>query len=275
MNNMKTNSLARHCWAGLFLTAAFFAANRGNNLSAAPVVVETDVPNILPLTVDLDGKLVVSATKKLATLPEIQRYLKDQFDFFKRDSGEQAAKDMAVVVRGDNRTNFEHIYRVMRAAKEAGFTNVQLRANRNQPKENDKQPMRKAVSPEEHALPRPDEPIEFCLRINVVGADGKKDGTIESMSWRKKGNKVETAEPIKRIDPGKQDEKDEQFKNLDEQMYGLVVKLKQHQSKEGDKQPTIKIECPRELKYTELVRVMDLMKKMKFQNVGVVQIPKG
>jgi biopolymer transport protein ExbD len=37
---------------------------------------------------------------------------------------------MAVVVRGDKGANFEHIYRVMRAAKDAGFTNVLLRANR-------------------------------------------------------------------------------------------------------------------------------------------------
>jgi biopolymer transport protein ExbD len=57
----------------------------------------------------------------------------DQYKFFKRDRGEQAAKDVAVVVRGDNRANFEHIYQVMRAAKEAGFTIVQLRANRQTP----------------------------------------------------------------------------------------------------------------------------------------------
>ena len=34
---------------------------------------------------------------------------------------------------------------------------------------------------------------------------------------------------------------------------------KEHQPKEDGKQPTIQIECPKKLKYSELLRVMDIM----------------
>ena len=63
------------------------------------------------------------------------------------------------------------------------------------------------------------------------------------------------------------------FPKLDPKLYGLVVKLREFQPKEGDKQPTIKIECDKKMKYSELLRVMDIFRKMKFQNVGVMPIP--
>ena len=71
---------------------------------------------------------------------------KDQYDLHKRDKGGQAVKKMVVVVRGDKRSNFRSIYQVMRAAKDAGFSSVQLRANRPPPAEN-LHPAPKTVDP--------------------------------------------------------------------------------------------------------------------------------
>ena len=92
---------------------------------------------------------------------------------------------------------------------------------------------------------------------------------------RKKGEKIDDAgsEFIPRVEPGDRNEKDDYFRSLNSLMYGLVVKLKQYQPKEGGKQPTIKIECPDKLKYSEVLRLLDVMRKMKFQNVGVVPVP--
>ena len=58
--------------------------------------------------------------------------MKDLYAFHKANKGD-SVKDMTIVVRGDRNATFDQIYRVMKAAREAGFTNVQLRAYR--PKE--------------------------------------------------------------------------------------------------------------------------------------------
>jgi biopolymer transport protein ExbD len=131
--------------------------------------------------------------------------------------------------------------------------------------------------PQEDKLDKP-ETDEYLLRVTLFergGNEGEMQGTMVELSWRKKGEKIEAAEPVARIDPGDRNEKDDYFRNLNSLMYGLVVKLKQYQPKEGGKQPTIKIECPNKLKYSEMLKVMDVMRKMKFQNVGVVPVPKG
>ena len=126
-----------------FLIVANFVLDQSNQDIKLPeattaVPIDTDVKNILALNIDQDGKLVLSESgkgddAKLDSEARIQRYMKDQYEFFKRDGGEQAVNKMAVVIRGDSRANFEHIYRVMRAAKDAGFVTVQLRANRHNP----------------------------------------------------------------------------------------------------------------------------------------------
>lgn len=123
-----------------------FFASEINSAAAASVPIDTNPKSVLALNVDRDGKLVVSDTEKLETPAQIQRYLKDQYDLHKRDMGEQAVKDMVVVVRGDNRTSFKSIYQVMKAAKEAGFSNIHLQANRPVPSE-DSQPAPKTVDP--------------------------------------------------------------------------------------------------------------------------------
>ena len=93
------------------------------------------------------------------------------------------------------------------------------------------------------------------------------------MKWRKKGENIDNAEMIIRTDPASKGEKDDYLKNLDRLMYGLVVKLNEYKPKEGGKQPTIKVECPAKLKYAEVLKVMDVMRHLKFKNVGLVPVP--
>ena len=121
-----------------FLIVANFVAEQSNQDIKLPeattaVPIDKEQKNVLALNVDQDGNLVLTDTDKLQSDVQITRYMIDQYDFYKRDRGEAAAKEVAVVVRGDNRANFEHIYRVMRAAKDAGFIIVQLRANTHTP----------------------------------------------------------------------------------------------------------------------------------------------
>ena len=121
-----------------FLIVANFVAEQSNQDIKLPeattaVPIDKETKNVLSLNVDKDGNLVLTETDKLESDVQITRYMLDQYDIYKRDRGEAAVKEMAVVVRGDNRANFEHIYRVMRSAKDAGFSNVQLRANRQSP----------------------------------------------------------------------------------------------------------------------------------------------
>ena len=120
-----------------FLIVANFVMEQSNQDIKLPeattaVPIDVDLKNVLAINVDLDGKLVVAENEKLESPTLIEGYMKLQYGFFVRDRGELAAKTVAVVVRGDNRANFEHIYRVMRAAKAAGFSIVQLRANKPQ-----------------------------------------------------------------------------------------------------------------------------------------------
>jgi biopolymer transport protein ExbD len=117
-----------------FLIVANFVVEQNNQDISLPVAttaipIDKDVKNILPLNVDKDGKLVISETDKRESEVTIRGYIKDQYDFMARNP-EIKVKDTFVVIRGDNRTDFQNIHRVMRAAKEAGFVNVQLRANR-------------------------------------------------------------------------------------------------------------------------------------------------
>ena len=52
-----------------------FMATEINSEASAFVPIGTDLPDILELNVDLEGKLVVSDKEKLETLVQIQRYL--------------------------------------------------------------------------------------------------------------------------------------------------------------------------------------------------------
>jgi biopolymer transport protein ExbD len=119
-----------------FLIVANFVVEQNNQDVQLPeattaVPIDKEQKNVLSLNVDQNGRLVLSPTEMLDSDVQITRYLTDQFGHYKNERGsDKAAKEVAVVVRGDNRASFEHIYRVMRAAKDAGFQIVQLRANK-------------------------------------------------------------------------------------------------------------------------------------------------
>jgi len=120
-----------------FLIVANFVMEQNNQDIKLPeattaVPIDKDIKNVLPLNVDLDGALVLSESDKRMSYVQILRYLKDQYEFIARDP-DVKVKETVVVIRGDNRADFQNIYRVMRAAKEAGFVNLQFRANRFSP----------------------------------------------------------------------------------------------------------------------------------------------
>lgn len=119
----------------------------------------------------------------------------------------------------------------------------------------------------------PDELDEYVLRLYIAERGG--GDAITEMKWRKKGQRIDdaAAEVIARVDPGDRNETDESLRKLNSLMYGLAVKLKPYQPREGGKAPTIKVECPAKLKYAEVLKVMDLMRKMNFKNVGLVPTP--
>ena len=81
------------------------------------------------LVVDLnrDGQMVLNGGGRLETVPKIQRYMLDQYAFFKRDRGQQAVKDMIVVVHADSAAENKHVIQMVNAAREAGFVNIYVR----------------------------------------------------------------------------------------------------------------------------------------------------
>jgi biopolymer transport protein ExbD len=125
-----------------FMIVANFVSEQLNQSIQLPdattaVPIDREVQNIIVLNVDADGNLLErskegAADEKLDSQLKIQRWMNDTFAHYKDSRNEKEAKEMTVVVRGHKDSSFEHIYRVMRAAKEAGFVNVQLRANRPQ-----------------------------------------------------------------------------------------------------------------------------------------------
>jgi len=133
---------------------------------------------------------------------------------------------------------------------------------------NDGGPMPVALLPAE-----PDEVNEYMLRVYIAERDG--GDTITEMTWRKKGQRIDDAavESIARVEAGDRNETDESLRKLNSLMYGLAVKLRQYQPREGGKAPSIMVECPATLKYAEVLKVMDVMRHLRFKNVGVIIAP--
>jgi len=114
---------------------------------------------------------------------------------------------------------------------------------------------------------------EYRLRLLVFRNADDQQGTIAGMTWRSKDDGPKNpGVAIPQGDPA--GEKDQYYEKLSPQMYGLVEKLREFKPKEGGKQPTINIECDSKLRYSELLKVMDILRYMKFNNVGVLPIPK-
>jgi len=117
-----------------FLIVANFVVEQNNQDIKLPeattaVPIEKDLKQTLAVNIDMDGNLVISETDKKASDVQILRYMQDQYQLFSRNP-DVKMDDVAVVVRGDSRADSGHIYRVMKSAKDAGFKNVNLRANR-------------------------------------------------------------------------------------------------------------------------------------------------
>jgi biopolymer transport protein ExbD len=60
---------------------------------------------------------------------KLQKYMNSLYEKLKAQGGDKKIKETKIVIRGHHETDFDHIYDVMLAAKEAGFSNIQLRAN--------------------------------------------------------------------------------------------------------------------------------------------------
>jgi biopolymer transport protein ExbD len=113
---------------------------------------------------------------------------------------------------------------------------------------------------------------EYRVRLICSGGQGEGQGNIASMTWRPKTQPK--GEPILKVPPGEMHEQQDYFRNLDPQRYGLYLKLREIQPQDGGKQPNIRFECDKRLRYSELLRVMDVARKMGFTNIGVLPIPK-
>lgn len=118
-----------------------------------------------------------------------------------------------------------------------------------------------------------DKSDEYRLRVLIYKNIEDQQGTIAGLTWKLKED--QQAVSINDVDPADRNEKDEYFLRLSPRLYGLVEKLREYQPKKDGKQPTIKIECDNKLRYSELLRIMDIMRKLNFNNVGVMPIPKG
>jgi biopolymer transport protein ExbD len=99
--------------------------------SARPM--EKSEVDVLFLNVDPQGRLVIPGRERaLTTQGEINFYLRQQYADARRlaeAKGDASGKvRTAVIIRGDRDANFAHIYQVLRACKDTGYTKIQMRA---------------------------------------------------------------------------------------------------------------------------------------------------
>ncbi len=112
---------------------------------------------------------------------------------------------------------------------------------------------------------------EYCLRVQSINK-GEDKGKIGSMAWKAKNAKQ--ADRIISFKPLENNEQEEYFRDLDSQLYGLYLKLREVEPRKGEAQPRIRIECDKELRYSELLRVMEVLRKMKLTNIAMAAIHK-
>jgi len=127
-----------------FMIVANFVSEQLNQSIQLPeattaVPIDKERQNIVILNIDDNGFLLERSKDgdeeaKIDSPNKISLYLRDLYNFYKDQRTEKGVKEMTIVIRGHRNSTFDHIYRVMKSAKEAGFVNVQLRANK--PKEN-------------------------------------------------------------------------------------------------------------------------------------------
>ncbi len=102
--------------------------------SSTTVPIDREVKTTIILNIDEAGQLLETdkggddSGRQRNSAGQIKLYMDDLFKFYKDNRGEKGAKDMTVIVRAHEATDFEHVYRVMKASKDAGFVKIQLRA---------------------------------------------------------------------------------------------------------------------------------------------------
>src|SRR5262245_11050983 len=89
--------------------------------------IDKEETAILVFNIDKTGRLILppkyaDEKESLFTQAQVERAIRD---IHKRETD---PKRLTVVIRAHHTATFEQVYRVMKAAKEIGFTNVQLRA---------------------------------------------------------------------------------------------------------------------------------------------------
>lgn len=99
--------------------------------------------------------------------------------------------------------------------------------------------------------------------------EGMNQGKLSVIIWQPRQTDEETLQPVVPPDTTS----DPYFKKLDPRLYALSIKLEPHVSDLIGEQPTIAVECDHTLKYEQVLKVMDLLRKMKFINVEVKPIP--
>lgn len=118
-----------------FMVVASFVNEQLNEniqlpLATTTLPIDKEETAILMLNIDKDGKLIIPPKKQyLQNANEVfdtPLKISQVMDRIYKD--EKKPKDLTVVVRADHNATFEQVYRVMKAAKEVGFVNVQLRA---------------------------------------------------------------------------------------------------------------------------------------------------
>lgn len=99
--------------------------------SARPM--EKSEVDVLFLNMDPQGRLVISGKDRpLTTLGEINYYLRQQFadaKYAAESRGDKSGKvRTAVIIRADRDSNYAHVYQLLRACKDIGYSKLQLRA---------------------------------------------------------------------------------------------------------------------------------------------------
>ncbi len=110
----------------------------------------------------------------------------------------------------------------------------------------------------------PTEADEYHVRL-LASREPSQKGLLAGITWKPK--RVD-AEKIVAIDPP-ESEPDDYARGLDRILYGLFLKLKEIQPGPGGVKPLIRIEVDSGLKYSELLRVMDVARKLKLDDLGV------
>ncbi len=94
--------------------------------------LDTETNGVLFLNVNKEGNVLVPDKDPLQTPQAVLAYLGQKYDTIRRlrelEGKAEAEIDTLVIIRADRDTPFKDVHAVMRQAKTAGFSRIQLRA---------------------------------------------------------------------------------------------------------------------------------------------------